>query len=362
VLDPEQNSQFQDHYLDIDYDLSKITFICTANTLQGIPLPLQDRLEIIELSGYTEQEKVAIARRYLLKRQTELNGLTEANVEVSNSALQTIIRRYTKESGVRDLERQLARICRKVARRVVRFGPQTRIKVVTANLERLLGPPRFRMDQRENEDQVGLVKGLAVSPWGGELLNIEVATVPGKGNLQLTGRLGDWLQESGRAAFTYIRSRAEALGLEENFHETTDLHIHYPGNALRTDGPSAGIAMATAMVSALTGIPVRADTAMTGEITLRGRVLPIGGLKEKVLAAHRGGITRVIVPDENVKDLDEIPRNVTAEVEIVPVSHMDRVLKEALAGEQAAKLFGKAVERSRTEAPDPPPVGRGGDR
>jgi ATP-dependent Lon protease len=359
VLDPEQNSQFQDHYLDIDYDLSNVTFICTANTLQGIPLPLQDRLEIIELSGYTEQEKVAIARRYLQPRQMELNGLTERNLAVSNRAVLDIIRRYTKESGVRDLERQLARISRKVARRVVKYGPETRIKVVTANLERLLGAARFLVDRREQEDQIGLVKGLAVSPWGGELLNIEVATVPGKGNLQLTGRLGDWLQESGRAAFTYIRSRADALGLETDFHQTTDIHVHYPGNALRTDGPSAGIAMATAIVSALTGIPVRADTAMTGEITLRGRVLPIGGLKEKVLAAHRGGITRVIVPDENVKDLDEIPANVTAEVQIVPVSHMDRVLKEALAGSPAVDLFsadrraGHKQPATPDETPDP---------
>ncbi len=345
VLDPEQNSQFQDHYLDIDYDLSKVTFICTANTLQGIPLPLQDRLEIIELSGYTEQEKVAIARKYLLPRQQELNGITEEHLEISNKALLDMIRGWTKESGVRDLERQLARISRKVARRVVKHGPETRIKVVSANLEKLLGAQRFLIGQREKEDQIGLVKGLAVSPWGGELLNIEVAAVPGKGSLVLTGRLGEWLQESGRAGFTYLRSRAEALGLETDFHETTDLHVHYPGNALKTDGPSAGIAMATAMVSALTGIPVRADTAMTGEITLRGRVLPIGGLKEKVLAAHRGGITRVIVPDENVKDLDDIPANVRAEVEIVAVSHMDRVLKEALA---APALFQQNAE---TEAP-----------
>jgi ATP-dependent Lon protease len=348
VLDPEQNTQFQDHYLDIDYDLSKITFICTANSLQGIPLPLQDRLEIIELSGYTEQEKVAIARRYLLPRQLELNGIAppvkadappdaepadSPHLEISNKALLDIIRGWTKESGVRDLERQLARVARKVARRVVRYGTDTHVKVVTANLEKLLGPRRFLVGQREKDDQIGLVKGLAVSPWGGELLNIEVAALPGKGNLTLTGRLGDWLQESGRAGFTYIRSRALALGLEADFHEHTDLHVHYPGNALKTDGPSAGIAMATAMVSALTGIPVRADTAMTGEITLRGRVLPIGGLKEKVLAAHRGGITRVLVPEENLKDLEDIPPNVTAEVEIIGVTHMDRVLKEALASE-----------------------------
>ncbi len=359
VLDPEQNTQFQDHYLDIDYDLSKITFICTANSLQGIPLPLQDRLEIIELSGYTEQEKVAIARRYLLPRQLELNGIAppanadappapagqpaepqdSPHLEISNKALLDIIRGWTKESGVRDLERQLARVSRKVARRVVRYGTDTHVKVVTANLEKLLGPRRFLVSQRETDDQIGLVKGLAVSPWGGELLNIEVAALPGKGNLQLTGRLGDWLQESGRAGFTYVRSRALALGLDADFHEHTDLHVHYPGNALKTDGPSAGIAMATAMVSALTGIPVRADTAMTGEISLRGRVLPIGGLKEKVLAAHRGGITRVLVPEENLKDLEDIPANVTAEVEILGVTHMDRVLAEAL---QSEVLFRRA--------------------
>jgi ATP-dependent Lon protease len=353
VLDPEQNSQFQDHYLDIDFDLSKVTFICTANTLQGIPLPLQDRLEIIELSGYTEQEKVAIARRYLLPRQMELNGITEDNLQVSNKALLDITREFTKESGVRDLERQLARISRKVARRVVKHGPETRIKVVTANLEKLLGAPRFKVGQREKEDQIGLVKGLAVSYAGGDLLNIEVAAVAGKGELTLTGLLGESLQESGRAGFTYIRSRAEALGLEPDFHETTDLHIHYPGRGGRSDGPSAGIAMATAMVSALTGIPVRADTAMTGEITLRGRVLPIGGLKEKVLAAHRGGITRIIVPEENVKDLDEIPANVTAEVEIVAVSHMDRVLKEALAGPEVGELFGEVAATAERAAPRP---------
>jgi len=340
VLDHEQNHEFQDHYLDMDYDLSHVTFICTANTLQGIPVPLQDRLEIIHLSGYTEREKVAIARRYLLPRQMELNGITEANVALSGQALLTTIQKYTKESGVRELERQMARICRKIARRVVRKGSETHVKVVTANLDKLLGVPRYQIGQRENADQVGMVKGLAVSPWGGELLNIECATVPGKGKLSLTGRLGDWLKESGNAAFTYIRSRAEALRLDPEFHENVDFHIHYPGNALKTDGPSAGIAMATSLVSALTGIPVRADTAMTGEITLRGRVLPIGGLKEKVLAAHRGGITRVLIPEENRKDLEEIPSKVLQAVEIIAVSHMDRVLKEALTGAEAAEIFG----------------------
>jgi ATP-dependent Lon protease len=340
VLDPEQNETFADHYIDIDYDLSNVTFICTANTLQGIPRPLQDRLEIIHLAGYTEEEKLGIGRRYLLPKQVSSNGLASSQITVSDMAMQQVVRRYTKESGVRELERQLARICRKVARRVVRLGPDTHAKVVTGNLKKLLGPPRFDLTQKEAEDQVGLVKGLAVAPWGGELLNIEVATVPGKGKLILTGRLGDWLKESATAAFTYIRSRAAALRLDDDFHETHDFHIHYPGNALKTDGPSAGIAMATALVSALTGIPVRSDTAMTGEITLRGRVLPIGGLKEKVLAAHRGGITRVLIPEKNRKDVEDIPPRVREVVEIIPVSHMDRVLREALSAAESAEIFG----------------------
>jgi ATP-dependent Lon protease len=357
VLDPEQNATFSDHYLDLDYDLSRVTFICTANSLQGIPLPLQDRLEIIELSGYTEQEKLGIARKYLLPRQLELHGIGERNLSLSNEAILLGIRRYTKESGVRELERQLARICRKVARRVVLAQSDTpspspssvvpssppkvapHVKVVTGNLHQLLGPPRYALGQRDPDDQIGLVRGLAVSPWGGELLNIEATSVPGKGQLILTGRLGDWLKESASAGFTYLRSRAEALHLDSDFHENCDFHIHYPGNPLKTDGPSAGIAMATAMVSALTGIAVRADTAMTGEITLRGRVLAIGGLKEKVLAAHRAGITRVLIPDENVKDLEEIPPRVRESMELVPVSHMDRVLVEALVGGGSNKIF-----------------------
>ncbi|MBT3217634.1 MAG: endopeptidase La [Proteobacteria bacterium] len=340
VLDPEQNFAFNDHYLDIDYDLSHVMFICTANLLQNIPIPMQDRLEVIELSGYTEREKLAIAKRYLLPKQLVQNGLTGEHVTVSGAALLQIIRLYTRESGVRELERQLAMICRKVARRIVRYGPETSIKVVTGNLKKLLGVPKYDYGRRESEDQVGLVKGLAVSPWGGELLNIEVATVPGKGKLILTGRLGDWLKESATAAFTYIRSRAEALHLDPDFNETQDFHIHYPGNPLRTDGPSAGIAMATALVSALTGIAVRSDTTMTGEITLRGRVLPIGGIKEKVLAAHRGGISRVLIPEKNSKDIEDIPAVVREAMEIIPVSHMDRVLREALSQKEAVEIFG----------------------
>jgi ATP-dependent Lon protease len=316
-----------------------VMFVCTANTLQGIPLPLQDRLEIIELNGYTEVEKLAIAHKYLVPKQRELHGLTEAQLQISDKALLDTVQRFTKESGVRDLERQVARICRKVVRRVVRLGPDAHVKVTTGNLEKLLGPPRFDIGLRETEDQVGLVKGLSVSMVGGNMLDIEVATVPGKGQLMLTGRLGDWLKESASAAFTYLRSRAEALHLEPDFHEKHDVHIHYAGLPGGVDGPSAGIAMAVALVSAFTGIPVRSDTAMTGEITLRGRVLRIGGLKEKVLAAHRGGITRVIIPDANRRDLEEIPAAILEQVEIIPVSHMDRVLKEALSGTEAAGIF-----------------------
>ena len=334
VLDHEQNTEFSDHYLDLDFDLSHVMFICTANSLQGIPLPLRDRLEIIEINGYTEREKTEIARRYLIPRQLELNGIDETNMEISAAALQSMIRRHTKESGVRDLERQLARVCRKAARRVVEHGVEARIEVAIDNLDRLLGPPRFRVGQREAEDTVGLVKGLAVSPWGGELLNIEVATVPGSGKLILTGRLGDWLKESATTALTYIRSRAETLGLEPDFHESIDIHIHYPGNPLKTDGPSAGIAMATALVSALTGRPARADTAMTGEITLRGRVLQIGGLKEKVLAAHRGNITKILAPASNRPDLIELPPKILENMEVITLSHMDEVIKEALTDTQ----------------------------
>lgn len=339
VLDPEQNMAFNDHFLELDYDLSKVTFVCTANTLQGIPGPMRDRLEVITLSGYTEQEKLAIARKYLVSKQMKLNGIDETNLKISNAGILKIIQLYTKESGVRELERQLATVCRKVARRVVRFGKETSVKVVSSNLKKLLGPEKYDVSTREAEDAIGLVKGLAVSPWGGELLNIEVATVPGKGKLILTGRLGDWLKESATAGFTYVRARSEALHLDPDFNETQDFHVHYPGNALKTDGPSAGIAMATALVSALTGIPVRSDTAMTGEISLRGRVLPIGGLREKVLAAHRGGITRVIIPDKNTKDIEDIPPKVLETVEIIAVSHMDRVLREALSHPESKEIF-----------------------
>jgi ATP-dependent Lon protease len=330
VLDPEQNSAFSDHYLDMDYDLSKVMFLCTANSLHEIPIPLLDRLEVIELSGYTEQEKQAIARRYLLPKQLGQAGLKEEQVDLTDDALVRVVRRYTRESGVRGLERQLARVCRKTARKVADGTVSGRVVVEEGDLDGLLGPARHDFGRREDEDQVGLVKGLSVSGTGGELLNIEVAAIPGKGKLITTGKLGEVLKESATAVFTYIRSRADALGLEPDFHETQDFHIHYPGVPGGVEGPSAGIAMASALVSALTGIPLRSDTAMTGEITLRGRVLPVGGIKEKVLAAHRGGITRVLIPEGNRKDLRDVPEAVREALEILPVEHMDVVLREAL--------------------------------
>ena len=359
VLDPEQNSTFSDHYLDEDYDLSRTLFICTANTLQGIPPALADRLEVIELTSYTEREKVVIAKTYLLPKQLELNGLEETAVVIPDEVFREIVRSYTKESGVRGLEREVATICRKVARQRVAERPEPVemdeeqptapprgvVTLQVGDVKEYLGVKRFSIKTREEQDHVGLVKGMAVSPWGGELLDIEVATVPGKGKLILTGRLGDWLKESAEAGFTYVRSRAAALGLDTDFHEVQDFHVHYPGNPLKTDGPSAGIAMATALVSAATGIPVRSDTAMTGEISLRGRVLPIGGVKEKLLAAHRGGVKRVILPEENRKDLEDLPAQVLESLEVICVSHVDRVLKEALSGTLAAEIFSGASIR-----------------
>ena len=339
VLDPEQNDSFQDHYLDVDFDLSQVFFICTANTLQGIPAALRDRLEIIQLPGYTEKEKLAIAEKYLIPKQVELNGLKAEQVDINQAATVRVIEEYTRESGVRNLDRQIAKVCRKVARRVVNEKTEEQIMVTGENLHDVLGTPKFSRNSLENQDTVGAVKGMAVTPWGGELLDIEVAVLPGSGKLILTGRLGDWLKESAQAAFSYIRSRQRSLGLDPEFHEKYDFHIHYPGNSLKTDGPSAGIAMATAMVSALTGHPVRREIAMTGEISLRGRVLPIGGLKEKTLAAHRGGITRVLLPEENGKDVPDVPETVKADVQMVTVSHLDEVLSLALKPRDGQVLF-----------------------
>jgi ATP-dependent Lon protease len=327
VLDPEQNSAFNDHYLDVDYDLSKVMFITTANTLDRIPRPLQDRLEIIRIPGYMESEKLAIAKRYLVKKQREANGLADANLELSDNALVSVIRHYTKEAGVRNLEREIAALCRKAAVEVVKKDRATRVTVTSKNLSKLLGAPKFRYGRTA---RVGLATGLAWTDLGGELLATEVTVMPGKGKLIITGKLGDVMQESAQAAMSYVRSRAGELGLDKDFYQKVDIHIHVPEGGIPKDGPSAGITMATALASALTRIPVRHDVAMTGEITLRGRVLPIGGLKEKVLAAHRGGVKTVLVPLENEKDIRDIPAAILRTVRLVLVDHMDEVLKRAL--------------------------------
>jgi ATP-dependent Lon protease len=330
VLDPEQNCTFNDHYLDCDYDLSKVMFITTANTLDRIPRPLQDRMEIIRLPGYTETEKLQIAKKYLLKKQREANGLKDENVEFSDKAILGIIRHYTREAGVRNLEREIASICRKVVVEVVKTDRNAHIKISSSSLAKYLGPPKFRYGMAETEPQIGVATGLAWTELGGELLGVEVTIVPGRGKLTITGQLGEVMQESAQAALSYVRSRAENLGLAPTFYQKIDIHIHIPEGAIPKDGPSAGITLATALVSAICRVPVRNDLAMTGEITLRGRVLPIGGLKEKVLAAHRGGIKTVLIPKENEKDVDEIPQQVLKSVALIKVEHMDEVLRHAL--------------------------------
>jgi ATP-dependent Lon protease len=330
VLDPEQNTSFNDHYLDVDYDLSKILFICTANTLERIPRPLQDRMEIIRIAGYTEWEKLHIAKKYLLKKQRETNGLSEHNLDCPDSVLSSVIRLYTREAGVRSLEREIGTLCRKVAVEVVKKDRRAHLRLTTKSLAKYLGPARYRISKAEKEDKVGVVTGLAWTDMGGELLATEVTVMPGKGKLTITGKIGDVMQESAQAALSYVRSRAGDLGLEKDFYQKVDIHIHIPEGAIPKDGPSAGVTMVTALVSALAKLPVRHDTAMTGEITLRGRVLPIGGLKEKILAAHRGGITRVLVPLENKKDLQEVPVAILKAVRVETVEHMDEVLRKAL--------------------------------
>ncbi len=339
VLDPEQNTSFNDHYLDLDYDLSKVMFITTANSLDRIPRPLQDRMEIIRIAGYTELEKLSIAKKYLLEKQKESNGLTPENVAFTDNALLGVIRNYTKEAGVRNLEREIAAICRKVAVEVVKRDRNARIQVGTKSLHKYLGPIRFRYGKIGDEQKIGVTTGLAWTEMGGELLATEVTVMPGKGQLIITGKLGDVMQESAQAAMSYVRSRAIELGLDKDFYQKIDVHLHVPEGAIPKDGPSAGITMATSLVSALIKIPVRNDLAMTGEITLRGAVLPIGGLKEKVLAAHRAGIRKVLVPAENEKDIEEIPATVLKTVEIELVGHMDDVLKKALVVDDPANLF-----------------------
>jgi len=332
VLDPEQNHTFNDHYLDIDYDLSKIMFVCTANVLHQIPRPLQDRMEIIQIPGYIESEKLAIARDFLVPKVREANGLSEALIEFTDGAILEIVRHYTRESGVRNLEREIASVCRKVARDAVKAGENARkVRITPARVKKLLGVQKFRFGKAEEQDRVGVCTGLAYTEVGGELLQTEVSVTPGKGKLQITGRLGEVMQESANAAMSYIRSRAKQLGLVREFYSKVDIHIHVPEGATPKDGPSAGITLATAIASALTRVPVRSNVAMTGEITLRGRVLPIGGLKEKMIAAHRGGIDTLVIPRENEKDLADIPNNIKRNLTIIPVDHMDEVLVAALA-------------------------------
>ncbi len=343
VLDPEQNDTFSDHYLDLDYDLSRVFFITTANTLQGIPIPLQDRMEIIRLSGYTEMEKLAIARKYLIPRQMEDHGLTDEHVEIRNTAVQEIVRRYTREAGVRTLEREIGSVCRKVTRKVLadRVEDAKTFEVITPQrIHKLLGVPKFRFGVKEERDEIGFVNGLAWTQVGGSLVPVEAVVLPGKGKLTQTGtgELGLSFKNSAEAALTYIRSRSALFGLQTDFYEKVDIHVHVPEIGA-VDGPSAGVTMCTAMTSALLGIPVRRDVAMTGEITLRGRVKPIGGLKEKVMAAHRAGITTVLVPEDNAKDVPEIPSRVRDDVTILTVADMDEVLRHALALEDPEGLF-----------------------
>jgi len=330
VLDPEQNNTFNDHYIDVDYDLSQVLFITTANTLQGIPPALQDRMEVIRISGYMESEKLSIAKQFLIAKQKEANGLKADNLVFTDNSVLELVRRYTREAGVRNLEREIASICRKVAIKVVRGGKETEVKVEKHSIEKYLGIPRFRYGIAEEKDKIGITTGLAWTEVGGELLVIEVATMPGKGNLSITGKLGDVMKESAQAAMSYVRSRAAMLGLSDELYHHMDIHIHVPEGAIPKDGPSAGTAITTSIVSALTRIRVKKDIAMTGEITLRGRVLPIGGLKEKIFAAHRGLITTVIIPRENERDLKDIPDKILKKVNIIMVDHLDEVLKQAL--------------------------------
>ncbi len=353
VLDPEQNSTFVDHYLDVDYDLSKVMFIATANVVHTVPPPLKDRMEVIELSGYTPNEKLAIARQFLVPKQLEAHGLKPVDVQFGDDALSKLIDGYTREAGVRNLEREIGSICRKIARKTVVQGKKLELAVSSDTVGELLGKIRFRSRMKNETSEIGVASGMAWTQVGGELLETEVSPMKGKGKLILTGKLGDVMQESARAAVSYLRSRAPLLGIDPEFNDAMDLHIHVPEGAIPKDGPSAGITMATALVSALTRIPVRKDVAMTGEITLRGKVLPVGGIKDKVLAAFRAGITEVVLPKENEKDLEDIPAEVSERLEIHLIESMDEVLRIALDGELSplAKVKGEFDEAAK------PPIG-----
>jgi ATP-dependent Lon protease len=349
VLDPEQNNTFLDHYLDVEYDLSNVMFICTANVLHTIPQALRDRMEVLQLAGYTEQEKIEIAKRFLAPKAIEGAGLTSENIIVRDEAIQTIIQRYTREAGVRNLEREISSICRKVARKVVVEGKAYKEEVDGEKVTTHLGVPRFRPSMAEEQNEIGVATGLAWTEVGGELLVTEATLMAGKGKLTLTGKLGDVMQESAQAALSYVRSKAAELNLPDDFHSKIDIHVHVPEGAIPKDGPSAGITMATTLVSALTRIPTRREVAMTGEITLRGKVLPIGGVKEKILAAHRAGVTNIVLPRDNEKDLADIPKNVLDNLDVHMVSTMDEVLKIALAEPLPARIPATPVVAEVTE-------------
>ena len=352
VLDPEQNNTFLDHYLDVEYDLSSVMFICTANVLHTIPQALRDRMEVLQLAGYTEEEKVEIAKRFLAPKAVEGTGLTADNIIIEEEAIRTLIQRYTREAGVRNLEREISSICRKVARKVVTQGGSFKETIDGEKVTEYLGVPRFRPSLAEETNEIGIATGLAWTEVGGELLVSEATLMPGKGKLTLTGKLGDVMQESAQAALSYVRSRAPELGLPEDFHSKLDIHIHVPEGAIPKDGPSAGITMATALTSALTKIAARRDVAMTGEITLRGKVLPIGGVKEKVLAAHRAGVKNIVMPRDNEKDLADIPKNVLDVLDVHLVSTMDEVLKLALAEPLPTRIPAPAVVSDVKDAGD----------
>ena len=346
VLDPEQNNTFMDHYLDLEYDLSKVFFITTANSLHTIPVPLLDRMEIIELSSYLETEKRHIARSFLLPRQVEEHGLKEGNIRISENALLEIIRGYTREAGVRNLEREIAALCRKTAIRLVEDDDLDKcVSISRQSLQGFLGVKKYRHEEREDEPQVGVCAGLAYNQRGGEILLVETSLMSGAGHVVTTGQLGEVMTESAKAALSYVRSRAEVLGLDPRFHRKVDIHVHVPAGATPKDGPSAGITLATSITSALLGIPVRNDVAMTGEISLRGRVLPIGGLREKLLAARRSGIKKVIMPRDNEKDLKEVPDEVLRDLELVFVEHVDEVLPQALAAAPEEIFSGRATAK-----------------
>ncbi len=354
VLDPEQNSSFSDHYIEIPYDLSQVMFITTGNTSHNIPQALMDRMELIHIPGYTEEDKVEIARQYLIPKQLKENGISEQNLRISEGSIRRIVREYTREAGVRNLERSISAICRKVAREVVK-DRKKKIRLSNNNLQKYLGIPRYRYGVAEKKNQIGVATGLAWTESGGDLLSIEVTLMKGNGKMTLTGQLGEVMQESAKAAMSYIRSRADELGLEENFYEKVDLHIHVPEGAIPKDGPSAGIAMATALASAFTRVPVRNDVTMTGEITLRGRVLPVGGVKEKMLATHRAGVRNMLMPADNRRDLSDIPVNVKRKVEAKMVDHMDEVLEMALTKPIEgikAKLPEKEIGKEEMDLPE----------